>query len=98
MATRAAVRVHIRDDVKGRRFAQSNRHRIIASQEGQRAFHPPFGHGLAGMLTGIEPDLHRTIAEREKINVAAIEGLAKHLVTDTRQGSGLRHQCPVSLR
>ena len=56
MAAARAVRIHVGDDAERAFAAQQARHRILfVGQFLERAFHPPFGHALAGMLAGIKP-------------------------------------------
>ena len=51
-----SVRVHVRHDMERTCLAQDARHRIVFIGElVERAFHPPFGHRFAGVLTGIKP-------------------------------------------
>ena len=66
-------------------LAQPPRDRIgIVEQPLERAFHPPFGHRLAGMLAGVEPDLQRPVADPEIIHLLAVERLAERAVLDRR--------------
>jgi hypothetical protein len=63
----------------------------------ERAFHPPFGHGLAGMLAGIEPDLLGAFAERQAVDRLAVERDAQLAVGDARLGGDAAHQIVVPL-
>ena len=64
VAAARAVGVHVGDDVEGAFAAQHAGDRIVlVGQLLERAFHPPFGHRLAGMLAGVEPDVERAFAD-----------------------------------
>src|SRR3546814_1531209 len=74
MPAKAAVRVHIGDDMETRLATEAAGDRIgDIGQPLQRAFHPPFGHGLPRMLAGIEPDLQRAVADRQQVDVRSEE-------------------------
>ncbi len=81
MAAPRPVGVHVRDDVESRFFAQPAGDRVgIVEQFLERAFHPPGGHRLAGMLAAIKPDLQRAVAEPEIIHLLPVEALAERAV------------------
>ena len=86
MAAARPVGVHVGDDAEGAFAAQHAGDRIVlVGQFLERAFHPPFGHGLAGMLAGVEPDVERALADRQAVDVLAVEALAERAVGDDRQ-------------
>ena len=81
-----SVRVHVRDHAEGAFAAQDPGDRIVlVGQFLERAFHPPFGHRLARVLAGVEPDGRRAFADSQAIHVLAVEALAQAAVTDPGQ-------------
>ncbi len=63
----------------------------------ERAFHPPFGHALAGMLPSVEPDAERALADRQAVDVLSIEALAEELIADALNCGGLGDEVVVPL-
>ncbi len=87
MAAARPVGIHVRDDVEGRPGEQPAGDRIgLVEQPLERALHPPFGHRLAGMLAGVEPDLERPVADPEIIHLLPVESLPERAVLDQRMG------------
>ena len=83
MAASRAVRVHVRNDMKCRFFAQHAGHRIgRVGQAVKRAFHPPFGHRFARMLARIEPDGKIAGTDAEIVEFPAIKGLPERRMAD----------------
>ena len=61
--------------------AEQARHRVGRVDEAfERAFHPPFGHALARMLAGIEPELQRAVAEPQPVDRLAFDAGADDVV------------------
>ena len=98
VAAARPVGVHVRHDVEGAVAAQHAGDRIVGiGQLLERAFHPPFGHRLAGMLAGIEPHGQVALADRQAVDVLPVEALAEAAVFDAGKRRDGRHQIVVPL-
>ena len=101
MTALAAVRVHVRHNVEHRFLAQHAGDGVLVIQKpAEKAFHPPFGHGLAGVLAGGHPDgaLGRVrLTDRQEINRLAVQGFADHLQRDLGMSLGPGDQVLVPL-
>ncbi len=87
VAAAAAVRVHVRHDIDVRGAQDLARDGILlVEQPVEESLHPPFGHGLARMLTGKKPAsgplaFAARVANDQQIEVVAIDGPTRHLQT-----------------
>ena len=61
-------------------------------QHFQRAFHPPFGHALARMLAGVEPDLFLAAAHFEAVDRLPLQAVAENADGYAFDCSGFRDQ------
>lgn len=99
MATIAAIGVHIGDNVQTRLLPQQARMGIGRIGEFfQRPFHPPFGHGFAGMLAGIKPDVNIALAHFQTINRAAFQAIAQCAQSDAGLAGRFGHQIIMALQ
>ena len=92
------VRVHVRDDAERAFAAKHAGDRIVdVGQLFEGAFHPPFGHALARVLAGVEPDVEVALADGQAVDVLAVERLAERAIVDEGQRRVGRDQVVVPL-
>jgi hypothetical protein len=92
------VRIHVGNDAERAFLAQHASDRIVlVGQLFERAFHPPFGHRLAGVLASVEPNVERTLADLQAVDVLAIQALAERPITNAFKRGGLRHEVVMPL-
>ncbi len=98
MPTPRSVGVAIGDDMQAAFFEQFAGMRIaVVSQHVERTFHPPLRLGFAGVLAGVEPDLHVAATHFEAVDRLAFEAVAEATVTDALTFGGIRDEVVVAL-
>ncbi|MCY1176547.1 hypothetical protein D9M73_168230 [compost metagenome] len=99
MAEEGAVGVHVGDQVKVGLGEQLLDHCVVGLQAVDHAFHEPFGHVLARVLLGNQPQLalaFGTVACPQQRDVAALDTAAAGQQLDTRELAGPFDQLVVA--
>ncbi len=98
MPARRPIGIAIRHNVQLALAPQNARNRIGGiCQALNSAFHPPFGHALARMLTGIEPHLRFAFAHLQAVYRLPVERVAEAAISNAfaRRGFGYEVVMPL---
>jgi hypothetical protein len=97
VAARRPVDVDHRDQVHGRRLQQARADRVGRVQQAvQRPFHPPAGHGLAGVLAAHHPYGARAVAKSNAVDRAAVDRPSDLVDRYAGGGGGAVQQAPMA--
>ncbi|MNQ69096.1 hypothetical protein D3C85_836750 [compost metagenome] len=81
VATHGAIRIHVRHQVEVGLLQQGIQFGVVALLQAlDQPFHEPFGHVLAGVLLGDDPDLAlrlRVAADAQQLDVAALDAFTR---------------------
>jgi hypothetical protein len=98
MPTNRTIRIHVGYDMNRHQLKQAPRDRVCAvKQTGQKAFHPPACHAFTRVLASDDPELKRTIANGETVEIPSIHSGSKAVDGDPVDHLALGEQLQVLL-